>query len=213
AGPAGGAPVALGGGGGLMARHQAIAAAGAAIVAALRSRFPSTQFGDADLNIELRAMADIQTAMGTPPAIALLLWRITPSSTRAPSPRVAIDGHRFKASLAVDLHYLMIPYGNSAEAQQRLLGWMLRAMEDLGPLLASQLNNALSESDVFQPQESVELVLDQLSLADHLTLWDRIRLLPPSANYVLRRVLIDSDEEITTHPAVTQRQFRMGVPS
>ena len=196
-----------------MARHQAIAAASAAIVAALRSRFPSAQFNNAALTIDLRAMADIQTALAPPPAIALLLWRVTPSATRAPSPRLDPDGRRFRASLAVDLHYLMIPYGNTAESQQRLLGWMLRAMEDLGPLLASQLNNALAESDVFLPTESCELTLDPLSLADHLTLWDRIRLLPPAANYVLRRLLIDSDNEITTHPAVADRQFRLGVPA
>lgn len=195
-----------------MARHQAIAAAGAAIVAALRSRFPAAQFGNDTLSIELRAMADVQTALGPPPAIALILWRVTPSSTRAPSPRIDSDGRRFKASLAVDLHFLMIPYGNSAESQHRLLGWMLRAMEDLGPLLASQLNNALAESDVFEPQESADLVLDPLSIPDHLTLWDRIRLLPPSANYVLRRLLIDSDDEVTTHRPIAERQFGLGVP-
>ena len=196
-----------------MARYQAIAAAGAAIVAALRSRFPVAQFGNAALSIELRAMADEQAALAPPPAIALILWRVTPSATRAPSPRIDPGGRRFKASLAVDLHYLLIPYGNSAESQQRLLGWMLRAMEDLGPLLASQMNNALAESDIFEPQESAELVLDPLGLADHLTLWDRIRLLPPSANYVLRRLLIDSDDEVTTHRPVAERQFRMGVPT
>ena len=196
-----------------MARHQAIAAAGAAIVAALRSRFPAAQFGNDALTIELRAMADVQAALAPPPAIAVILWRVTPSATRAPSPRVDLTGRRFRASLAVDLHYLMIPYGISAESQQRLLGWMLRAMDDLGPLLASQLNNALAESDVFAPQESAELVLDPLGIADHLTLWDRIRLLPPAANYVLRRLLIDSDDEITTHRPVAERQFHLGVPA
>ena len=196
-----------------MARHQAIAAAGATIVAALRSRFPAAQFGNAALTIELRAMADVQAALAPPPAIALLLWRVTPSASRAPSPRIDPDGRRFKASLAVDLHYLMIPYGSNAESQQRLLGWMLRAMDDLGPLLASQLNNALAESDVFLPQESADLVLDPLAIGDHLSLWDRIRLLPPAANYVLRRLLIDSDDAITSHPAVADRQFRMGTPA
>lgn len=196
-----------------MARHQAIAAAGAAIVAALNARFPSADFDNDALTIELRHMPDVQTAMASPPAIALVLWRVTPNPNRPPSPRIDELGRRFRASLAVDLHYLMIPYGRNAEAQQRLLGWMLRAMEDLGPLLASQLNNALAESDVFAPDESVDLVFDPLGITDHLTLWDRIRLLPPSANYVLRRLLIDSHDPITTHPLVTERQIRLGVPA
>ena len=195
-----------------MARHQAIAAAGTAIAAALRSRFPAAQFNNAALTIDLRAMADVQLALTPPPAIAINLWRVTPSSTRAPSPRIDPGGRRFRASLAVDLHYLMIPYGTGAEGQQRLLGWMLRAIEDLGPLLASQLNNALAESNVFDPQESLELVLDPLSIGDHLSLWDRIRLLPPSATYVLRRLLIDSDEEISLNPPVAERQIRIGAP-
>lgn len=195
-----------------MARHQAIAAAGEAIVRALEARFPSADFNNQPLNMVLRHMPDVQTAVPNPPAIALVLWRVTANPNRPPSPRVDPLGLRFRASLAVDLHYLMIPYGQTAEGQQRLLGWMLRAVEDLGPLLASQLNNALAESDVFEAQESVDLVLDPLSVTDHLTLWDRIRLLPPAANYVLRRLVIDSDEEITTHPPVQERQIRTGVP-
>lgn len=195
-----------------MARHQAIAAAGAAIVAALEARFPSADFGGAALNAELRQLPDVQTAMANPPAIAVLLWRVTPNPNRPPSPRIDALGQRFRASLAVDLHYLLIPYGATPLSQQRLLGWMLRAMEDLGPLFASQLNNALAQSDVFAPTESLDLVLDPLGLADHLALWDRLRLLPPSANYVLRRLLLDSDDTITTHPAVTERQMQMGVP-
>lgn len=196
-----------------MARHQAIAAAGAAIVAALRARFPSAAFGGDPLAIELRHMPDATTALANPPAIAVLLWRVTPNPNRAPSPRVTPEGRRFRASLAVDLHYLFIPYGRTAEEQQRLLGWMLRAVDDLGPLLASQLNNALAESDVFGDGESLDLVLDPLGTADHLTLWDRIRLLPPSANYVLRRLLLDSEEAIDTNPPVSERRFRMAAPS
>jgi hypothetical protein len=196
-----------------MARHQAIAAAGAAIVAALEARFPRNQFDDAALDVALRQLPEIQTAMATPPAIALCLWRISPNPNRPPSPRITGDGRRFRASLAVDLHYLMVPYGPTPEAQQRLLGWMLRAMEDLGPLVAPQLNNVLAESDVFAADETAELVMDPLPVADHLALWDRIRLLPPSANYVLRRLLIDSEEGLDAHPPVVERRFRLGVPA
>jgi hypothetical protein len=195
-----------------MARHQAIAAAGATIAAALQARFPRAAFGNAALDVAMRQLPEIQTAMATPPAIALCLWRISPNPNRPPSPRIMGDGRRFRASLAVDLHYLMIPYGQTPEAQQRLLGWSLRAMEDLGPLVAAQLNNVLAEDDVFAADETAELVMDPLPVADHLALWDRIRMLPPSANYVLRRLLIDSEDMLDSNPAVVERRFRLGVP-
>ncbi len=193
-----------------MANHRAIAAASATLMGLLRDSYPSTDFGGGGLNIELYQASNFDKPMSE--GLAVCLWRVTQNvSRRGLGPRTDIHGNRFRQSLPIDLHYLIVPYAAQAERQQRLLGWMMRAMEDLGPLVASQLNHFLAESDIFAEAETYDLVLDPLSIADQLSLWDRIKAMPPCANYVLRMLLLDSEQQIDTYPLVTQRNLDMGV--
>ena len=192
-----------------MANYRAIAAASATILGLLRDRFPSADFGG-PLNIELYQSKDFATAMKE--GIAICLWRVAPNiSRRALGPRTDIHGRRFKPSLPVDLYYLLVPFAEDAERQQRLLGWMLRAMHELGPLVASELNHFLAESDIFAEAESLDMVNDPLAVADQLTLWDRIKHMPPSATYAMRMLLLDSEQSLDEYPIVTERELDMGV--
>jgi hypothetical protein len=192
-----------------MANYRAIAAASATILGLLRDRFPSTDFG-APLNVELYQSKDFQNPMKE--GIAICLWRVAPNVTRrALGPRSDIHGRRFKPSLLLDLYYLMVPFAGDSERQQRLLGWMLRAMHDLGPLVPSELNHFLAESDIFAEAETLDLVNDPLTIADQLTLWDRIKHMPPCATYVMRMLLLDSDLDLDEHPNVLEREFDLGV--
>lgn len=190
-----------------MANYRAIAAASTTLQSLLRDRYPRDAFGTG-LPVELYQPKDFATPMGE--GIAVCLWRVAPNTTRRNlPPRTDALGRRFRPSLPIDLNYLLVPFAEQAERQQRLLGWLLRAMEDLGPLVAAQLNHALSESDVFADVESVDLLNDPLALADYLTLWDRIKALPPSATYVMRLLLLDSDVATETFPLVEERRFSM----
>jgi len=193
-----------------MANYRAIAAASATIQGLLRDRFPNADFGG-PLTVELYQAKDF----GSTPmkeGIAICLWRVAPNiSRRALGPRTDIHGRRFKPSLPVDLSYLLVPFADDAERQQRLLGWMLRAMHELGPLVASELNHFLAESDIFAEAESLDLVNDPMSVADQLTLWDRIKHMPPSATYTMRMLYLDSDESLDEYPIVTERELDMGV--
>ncbi len=192
-----------------MAGYQAIAAASATILAILRDRFPQVEFGG-PLNAQLYQPKDFREPMKD--GLAICLWRVSPNAARrAPVPRVDLLGRRYKPSLPIDLGYLLVPYADNAERQQRLLGWTMRAMEDMGTLVASQLNHFLAESGIFADSESVDLVLDPLSLADQLTLWDRIKIMPPCANYVLRMALLDSEDRLDEYAPVVEREFDMGV--
>jgi hypothetical protein len=192
-----------------MANYRAIAAASATILGLLRDRFPSGDFGG-PLNVELYQAKDFTSPMKE--GIAICLWRVAPNiSRRALGPRTDIHGRRFKPSLPVDLFYLLVPFADDAERQQRLLGWMLRAMHELGPLVASELNHFLAESDIFAEAESLDMVNDPLSIADQLSLWDRIKHMPPAATYAMRMLLLDSDERLDEYPIVTEREIDMGV--
>jgi len=192
-----------------MARHVAIAAASASLMGLLRDRYPREAFGN-NLNFELYQARDFADPMKE--GVAICLWRVIPNvNQRNLGARTDAFGRRFRPSLPIDLYFLLTPYAETAERQHRLLGWLLRAMEDLGPLAATQLNHNLAESDIFAEAESVDLVHDPLPLADYLSLWDRVQKLPPSANYVMRMVLLDSDVTLGEYPLVNERDLDFGV--
>ena len=195
-----------------MAHYRAIAAAGAAIAGLLKERYPRSEFGSS-LTVETVQPASVEKGLAND-GIAVCLWRVTINGQRrARGPRQDAFGNRFKPSLPLDLSFLIIPYSSNPERQARLLGWVMRALEDAGPLTAAQLNFYLSESDIFAPDEDVDLVCDPLALADHLALWDRLKQLPPAANYLMRMLLIDSLETFDEGPPVSTREFQLGVIS
>ena len=113
-----------------------------------------------------------------------------------------------KPSLPLDLHYLLTPWGAIPETQQRLLAWALRQMEDTPVLVPAQLNRYLRAPDVFREDEAVEIVADPLSLADFVSVWDKLKpQFQASMTYVARMVLIDSDQSLTEGPPVRTREF------
>ena len=195
-----------------MARYLAIAAAGAAIAGLIKERYPRAEFGNA-LNVGTVQASDVEKGLAGE-GFGVCLWRVTMNGQRrARGPRIDAFGTRFKPSLPLDLSFLIIPYANNAERQARMLGWAMRALEDAGPLTAAQLNFYLAESDIFAPEEDVDLVCDPLALTDYLALWDRFKQLPPAANYLMRMLLIDSFDAVSDGPPVTTREFLLGVQS
>jgi hypothetical protein len=192
-----------------MAAAQSIAAVSAVLAGLLQDRYPRKDFGPA-LPIKLYQPRNFDDAMKE--GIAVCLWRIVPNvNRRNPGPRTDAAGLRFRPSLPFDLYYLIVPFAEDAERQQRLLGWVLQAMHDLGPLGAPQLNHYLAESDIFGPEETIDAVADPLGVGDYLTLWDRVKRLPPAASYVVRMVLIDSQIGLDEAALVQERRFDMGV--
>ena len=192
-----------------MARHQAIAATSNALLGLLRDRYPRNDFGTS-LDIQLYQSRDFEAPMRE--GFSVFLYRVTINATvRNMTLRRAPDGRRFRPSLPVDLHYVITPWAEDGERQQRMLGWVMRFMEDLGVLTAGHLNHYVTETDVFAPHEGLEIICDPLALADYLTLWDRLRpRMPTSATYALRMLSIDSDVRIDDGALVQTRRFDMG---
>jgi Pvc16 N-terminal domain len=120
------------------------------------------------------------------------------------------DGRRFRPSLPLDLYYMITPWAQDVERQHRMMGWVMRMIEDIGVFSAGHLNHYLAETDTFAPHEGLEIICDPLSLTDYLTLWDRLRpRLPASATYTLRMVCIDSDVEARDSGPVQTRLLDM----
>ena len=192
-----------------MAQHQAIAAVAAAIRGLLRERYPRDAFDT--LTVEMYQAKDIEKGL-TVDGFAILPWRVAINTQRrARAPRVDIFGRRFKPSLPLDLSFLIIPVASSTEKQLRMLGWMMRALEDAGSITAAQLNDYLTEDSIFTVEEDLDLVCDPLSVVDQLSMWDRIRRHPLFVNYLVRMVLIDSNQSLDDTGIVLERGFGVGM--
>jgi len=192
-----------------MAQHQAIAAVAAAIRGLLRERYPRDAFDT--LTVEMYQAKDIEKGL-TVDGFAILPWRVAINTQRrARAPRVDIFGRRFRPSLPLDLSFLIIPVASSTEKQLRMLGWVMRALEDAGSITAAQLNDYLTEDGIFTVEEDLDLVCDPLSVVDQLSMWDRIRRHPLFVNYLVRMVLIDSNQALDDTGIVLERGFGVGI--
>jgi hypothetical protein len=138
--------------------------------------------------------------------VSLFLYRILPNgSHRTPSGRIGPDGRRYRTQLPVDLHFILTSWAPQASLQHFIAGWMMRTLED-NPILSSTLLNekfsGLNEEllGVFRPDETVEVVLDDLSTEDLLHLWETLvaEKYHLSVPYVARNVRIESKQMVMT---------------
>lgn len=192
-----------------MASFNAIGAASEALAGLIRDGYPRDDFGA--LEVELYQAGSFGNPMKT--GFSIYLYRVAINgSVRNHSVRRSPDGKRFKASLPLDLYYMITPWSENGQTQHRMLGWVMRMLEDVGTLSSSHLNGYIGgdKNRTFEPTESVDIICDPLALNDYFTIWDRLRNLPLSITYVLRMVMVDSDIEINDGPLVQTRRFEMG---
>jgi hypothetical protein len=191
-----------------MATHNAIAAIGQAVLGLLASACPRPEFASAQF--ELYQSHNLEAPMDE--GISLYLHRITPANNiRNLPPRVAPDGRRYRPSLPIDIHYLLIAWARDAVKQHRLLGWAMRELENTPILHAGLLNQFGPEPDTFAPNETVDFILETISIADIGAIWEVHRhKFQPSIPYTARMVRIDSDLEITDAGPVQTRVFGAG---
>ena len=191
-----------------MATWNAIAATTRGILGLLEDAYPRAFGKLAFAPIHLSEFGGEKTP---PDGFTLCLYRVTVNGGSRNLPaRVALDGTRYRPSLPLDLQYLLTPWAGDVEKQQRMLGWAMRQLEDHAILPAGLLNRFLQEPEVFRPDETVELVLDALSLGDFANVWDKLKArMQTSMTYIARNVLIDSDITLQEWPAVRTRVFDM----
>lgn len=192
-----------------MANYRAIGATSAALAGLIRDRYPRDEFG-AGLDIELYQTRNFENPMQD--GFSIYLFRVAINgAVRNLTLRRTPDGRRFRPSLPLDLHYMITPWAQDVERQHRMLGWVMRMLEDISVFSAGHLNHYLTKTDTFAAHEGLEIICDPLPLSDYLTLWDRLRpRLPASATYALRMVLIDSDVHVPDGALVQTRRMDMG---
>lgn len=171
-----------------MASDKAIAAVGATVVRLLRANCSGALAQGADFALYTPANLAAPMACG----LSLLLYRVTPGQAGRNSPVMPdAQGRRLRPALPLELHYLLTPWGDTAERQHLLLGWAMRFLEDHPVLSAAELNAGQPAPAPFGVQEQVEWLSEPLGLAELLALGGRDRL-PVSVAYVARPVLLDT---------------------
>lgn len=195
-----------------MANHLAIAAAAKTILKMVEDHCPREEFATTP-TFTLYGSHDFGSPQVTE-GFSMLVWRIQPSAAlRKPQPVREADGRKRMPSLAVDLSILMTAWAAEPERQLRLTGWLLRFLEDNAIVPAALLNQALTQRGVpaFKPDEAIELLLEPLTLPDHLGLWDKFRnRWMTSLNYSVRMLPLESNRFVDEGPLVVSREFGIG---
>ena len=191
-----------------MGTFQAIAATGQAMLGLLSDAVPRDQFPNAQF--ELYQMSNFQQPMEE--GISLFLYRIAANTSRRNlPPTTGPDGRRFRPPIPVDLYYIATAWAPTAVRQQRLLGWAIRMFEDVPVLPTGLLNNYGPEPEIFKQGETVEIVLDSLTLQDLNNFWGVSKSsLQLSVGYVARMLHIQSSMPITEYAEVQTREFGVG---
>ena len=190
-----------------MASYHAIAATGEAILGVLKAAYPKGEFESAEF--KLFQTSDFQNTSITE-GISLYLYQVATNTVqRNLPPRVEPDGKRFRPSLPLDLHYLLIPWAQTAVKQQWMLGWAMRALEDTPILPAETLNHYGTSGTAFRPDESIEIVCEPLALQEIVNIWDAFKPnLQLSVAYVARMIAIDSQVPLIDAALAQTRVFR-----
>ncbi len=105
---------------------------------------------------------------------SVFLYRALPNlSHRTPSGDLLPDGRRQYSKLPLDLHLLVTIWGKDPSTQNRLVGWVMRTLEDY-PLIPASILNIGSEASIFEDNEAVELLLSEMDGEELLQLWDML---------------------------------------
>lgn len=187
-----------------MAGFSAISATSAAVLGLLQSAAAGGEFDGVEFSHYQ------STDLGSPmtDGLSLYLYRITVNGNRNLPPQLRSDGIRYRPPLPLDLHYLVTAWAETAERQQRMLGFAIRTLEDTPILPAGVLNQHSPEPHVFRPHETVELVFESVTVQDYSYIWDVAQTKEqPSATYVARMVEIESEVSLDGGGLLQTRVF------
>lgn len=188
-----------------MAKAQAIAVTGQAVLGLLADNIPKSEFANARFELYQTANFNVSPMEE---GISLFLYRVEINSSLRNLPiKTGLDGITRRPPLPLDLYYLLTVWAKDAVKQQRILGWAMRTLEDSPILSAGRLNHFGTEAEVFQPNETVEIIFQTMSLQDMSNLWSAFKVsLPMSVAYVARVIGIDSTISAEESAPVQTRQ-------
>ena len=194
-----------------MASYHAIAAVSATLEGVLSNRRPPDLLG---VSIDVVQLGDFHKPRPVDEGISILLFRVAVGNLpRTLHGRLSPEGRTRLPSLPVDLYYLFTPWARTAAMQLRMLGWLMRTMEDISTFGSSELNHYGGPEHVFEDDETVSLIPEPLALQDLTNLWEALK---PNASvsvaYAARYVQLDTllEPEVGERVQVREFQFARG---
>jgi len=178
-----------------MVDFTGIAAVGSSLTRFLTQAFNAhPPIGVGPTGVVLARTEDLDVEDGpliNPPMLSLFLYRVEANSARRPG-SAALGGYRGRAQLPLDLHFLMIPWGDNADQEYRILGRTLQVLED-APILTGPRLDPVTD---WAAGDRIQVCLADLSTEDLMRVFDSLpidyKLCVP---YVARVVLVDGHVE------------------
>lgn len=194
-----------------MATFRAIETISDVLVRLLQASHDPEDFGGQRLEFAVYQGEDFRSrgATGVSTGVSFFLYRtVVNGSIRTPPGRRLPSGEVQRTQLPIDLHYLATIWAQSATMQHRIAGWVMRTLETTSILPNGVLHGA--RPDVFQPDETVEIVVNDLTNEDLFRIWDILG--EPyhlSIPYLVRNVRIESEETVSAEGHVAERVFEV----
>lgn len=181
-----------------MAKHDVIKDLGDTVVFLLRK------------GIEPSFVDPIQISLSTPddfkdleipanPAVTVFLYRIAVNAeTRNRSKRTLPDGRVTRPLLPLELYFLITPWASETSDEYLIAGRILQVLYD-----NAELGPAHLQGSSWTSEDSVQLILQSLSIEDHYRIWDSSKLpYRLSLTYMARVVGIEPSEAIDVAPVL-----------
>lgn len=192
-----------------MASFQAIETVSDVLVRLLQASHDPEDFGGQRLHFAVYQGEDFRSAGSNSltTGVSLFLYRVVVNgSVRTPPGRRLPSGDRQRTQLPLDLHYLVTIWATSATTQHQIAGWIMRTFESTPIIPEGVLHGA--RPNVFTPDETVEIVLNDLTNEDLFRIWDILGAsYHLSIPYLVRNVRIEAHETVTEGPPVEERIF------
>lgn len=189
-----------------MATYRAIETITDVLVRLLRASYDASDFDGDPLTFDAYLRDDFDSPMAR--GASLFLYRVVVNGThRTPPGRIRSNGETSRPPLPIDLHYLVTIWAGDASMQHRITGWIMRLFEDLAVLPYGTLGALYP--DVFQPNESAEIIIDDLSNEDLLRIWETLNTngYALSIPYLVRSVQVESEDTVGGDGRVQERVF------
>jgi hypothetical protein len=142
------------------------------------------------------------------PTCTIFLYRVAVNSVMRNGPRVALGGGATsRPLLPVDLSYLITPWAKDPLDEHLMLGTIMQGLYDRAELGPADLTGMS-----WGPEDSVQLVLETLTLEEHFCIWDTVEMpYRLSLTYMARILGIASTEQIVAAP-IARAIFQAGAP-
>ena len=142
------------------------------------------------------------------PTCTIFLYRVGVNPVMRNGPRVVLGGGATsRPLLPIELSYLITPWAKDPRDEHLILGTIMQGLYDRAELGAADLTGAS-----WAPDDTVQLVLETLTLEEHFCIWDTVDMpYRLSLTYMARIVGIAPIERIVSVP-VARSIFQAGVP-